>query len=95
MSGERRKTARLGLAIPVRVQGFRTDGSVWEEFSTTDDVSLGGICFPLAHDVELGHILFLNLALPKRLRQYDLQVLPVVEEQQRKRTSGSGKIGRR
>jgi hypothetical protein len=73
MSSERRKTARLGLAIPIRVQGFRSDGSTWEEFSTTDDVSLGGICFPLTHEVELGHVLHLSLALPKRLRQYDLQ----------------------
>ena len=71
-SGERRKNARLGLAIPARVQGYTADGSTWEEFATTDDVSLGGACFPLAHDVELGQILFLTLALPKRLRQYDL-----------------------
>jgi len=72
LSGERRKNARLGLAIPARVQGYTADGSTWEEFATTDDVSLGGACFPLAHDVELGQILFLTLALPKRLRQYDL-----------------------
>jgi hypothetical protein len=72
LSGERRKNARLGLAIPARVQGYTAEGSTWEEFATTDDVSLGGACFPLAHDVELGQILFLTLALPKRLRQYDL-----------------------
>ncbi len=72
MSGERRKNARLGLAIPARVQGYTGEGSTWEEFVTTDDVSLGGSCFPLAHDVELGQILFITLALPKRLRQYDL-----------------------
>ena len=72
MSAERRKNARLGLAIPVRTQGYRADGSTWEEFSTTDDVSLGGICFPLTHEVELGQILSLTLALPRRLRQYDL-----------------------
>jgi hypothetical protein len=55
------------------VQGYTADGSTWEEFSTTDDVSLGGACFPLGHDVELGQILFITLALPRRLRQYDLQ----------------------
>jgi hypothetical protein len=71
--GERRKNSRLGLAIPVRVQGYTANGSTWEEFSTTDDVSLGGACFPIANDVELGQILFITLALPKRLRQYDLQ----------------------
>jgi hypothetical protein len=73
MSAERRKNARLGLAIPVRVQGYRGDGSTWEEFTTTDDVSLGGSCFALSHEVELGQILFLSLALPRRLRQFDLQ----------------------
>jgi hypothetical protein len=72
MSPERRKNARLGLAIPVRVQGYQADGGTWEELSTTDDVSLGGICLPLTHEVELGQILYLILALPRRLRQYDL-----------------------
>ena len=70
---ERRKSVRLGLAIPARVQGYLADGRTWEEFATTDDVSQGGASFPLAHDVELGQIFFMSLALPKRLRQYDLQ----------------------
>jgi PilZ domain len=69
---ERRKNLRLGLAIPVRVQGFLADGSSWEEFSTTQDVSSGGASFPLTRGVELGQILFLSLALPRRLRQFDL-----------------------
>jgi hypothetical protein len=72
MPSERRKTPRLGLAIPMRVQGFLADRSTWEEFSTTTDVSSGGTCFPLVHEVELGQVLLLSLALPKRLRQYDL-----------------------
>jgi len=70
--GERRKNLRLGLAIPVRVQGFFADGTTWEEFSTTEDVSAGGASFPLSRDVLLGQILHLSLALPKRLRQFDL-----------------------
>ena len=36
------------------------------------DVSAGGACFPLSHEAELGQVLLLSLALPKRLRQYDL-----------------------
>jgi len=70
--GERRKNLRLGLAIPVRVQGFNPDGTTWEEFSTTEDVSAGGASFPLSREVLLGQILHLSLALPKRLRQFDL-----------------------
>jgi hypothetical protein len=72
MASERRKFPRLGLAIPLRVQGFLPDRSTWEEFSTTTDVSSGGACFPLVHEVDLGQVLLLSFALPKRLRQYDL-----------------------
>ena len=72
MPTERRKNPRLGLAIPMRVQGFLPDASTWEELCTTSDVSAAGACFPLSHEVELGQVLLLSLALPKRLRQYDL-----------------------
>jgi hypothetical protein len=72
MPTERRKNPRLGLAIPLRVQGFLADGTTWEEMTNTYDVSSGGACFPLTHEAELGQVLFLTLGLPKRLRQYDL-----------------------
>ena len=72
MASERRKNPRLGLAIPVRVQGFLADGTSWEEISSTIDVSSNGACFPLSHEVELGQVLVLSLALPRRLRQFDL-----------------------
>jgi hypothetical protein len=72
MPTERRKNPRLGLAIPCRVQGFLGEGAVWDEMTTTIDVSSGGACFPLTHVAELGQVLLLTLALPKRLRQFDL-----------------------
>jgi hypothetical protein len=72
MVGERRKNPRLGLAIPVRVEGFLAEGQGWQELASTADVSSGGACFALSHEVELGQVLLLSLALPKRLRQYDL-----------------------
>jgi hypothetical protein len=72
MPTERRKNARVGLAIPLRVQGFLADGATWEELTTTVDVSQGGACFSLGHEAELGQVLLLSLPLPKRLRQYDL-----------------------
>jgi hypothetical protein len=72
MPTERRKTARVGLAIPVRVLGFLGDGATWEELTTTMDVSQGGACLPLSHEVELGQVLLLSLPMPKRLRQFDL-----------------------
>ena len=69
---ERRKEIRVGLAIPLRVQGFLADGGTWEEITNTVDVSQGGACFPLTHEAELGQVLLLSLPMPKRLRQYDL-----------------------
>jgi hypothetical protein len=72
MPTERRTNPRLGLAIPVRIQGFVADGTIWEEVTTTLDVSSGGACFPLTREAELGQVLLLALALPKRLRQFDL-----------------------
>jgi hypothetical protein len=62
----------MGLSLPVRVQGFNPDGTSWEEISTTDDVSQGGVSFPLKRPLDLGQVLLLALPLPKRLRQYDL-----------------------
>lgn len=72
MPTERRKTLRQNLAIPLRVQGFLADGTTWEEITTTVDVSSAGACFPLGHEAELGQVMLLSLALPKRMRQYDL-----------------------
>ena len=73
MSGaERRRSSRLGLAIPIRVQGFLKEGGNWEEIASTDDVSAGGASFTISRSVELGQVLHLSLNLPKRLRQYDL-----------------------
>ncbi len=72
MDNERRKHERLGLAIPVRVQGYLAGGATWEELSTTVDVSERGACFPLNHPLELGHVLRLTLPMPKRLRSFDV-----------------------
>src|SRR5262245_11311655 len=72
MPSERRKNHRTTLTIPLRVQGFLADSSTWDEMTTTIDVSVGGACFALHHEAELGQVLFLSLPLPKRLRQFDL-----------------------
>jgi hypothetical protein len=71
-SAERRRNYRMTMAVAVRVQGYLTGGGNWDEMTQTDDVSTGGTSFTLKRNVELGHVLHLTLALPKRLRQYDL-----------------------
>jgi hypothetical protein len=69
---ERRKHARVAVRIPVRVQGRDPNGSTWEEISSCQDVSVGGVGLTLKHPVQVGQVLHLSLPLPARLRQHDL-----------------------
>jgi hypothetical protein len=62
------------MVIAVRVQGFLVGGATWDEVTQTDDVSVGGASVTIKHPVELGQVLYLSLAMPKTLRQYDLSV---------------------
>src|SRR5262245_56310129 len=71
-SKERRKEPRMGLALPVRVQGFEMDGKSWEEMTTSEDASYSGCAFTLKHPVGQGQALHLSLPLPKHFRQYDI-----------------------
>lgn len=68
---ERRKEDRMGLSLPLRVQGRDPNGTVWEEMTTSDDASFGGASFILKHAADLGQALRLSLPLPKRFRKYD------------------------
>ncbi len=72
MAKDRRNEPRMSLVLPVKVRGHVSDGSPWDEMSSTDDASFGGASFALDHSVELGHVLTLNLPLPRRFRRYDL-----------------------
>jgi hypothetical protein len=69
---ERRKAYRMGMALPVRVTGFSDEGAAWEEASSTEDLSQGGLSLSLTRRVELGQVLALSLPMPKRLREFDL-----------------------
>jgi hypothetical protein len=69
---ERRKDTRVGLSIPVRVQGWEADGRHWEEMTSSKDTSAGGCSLPLHHFVDIGHVLQLTLPLPKPFRRYAL-----------------------
>jgi hypothetical protein len=69
---ERRRQRRVPMKIPVRVQGRETDGSTWEEMSSCEDASAGGVGLLLKRPVVLGQVLHLSLPLPQRFRQYDL-----------------------
>jgi hypothetical protein len=68
----RRHETRMSLSLPVKVQGFKADGSVWEEMGAIENVSASGAAFPVRHLVAKGHVLVVSLPLPKRFRRYDL-----------------------
>jgi hypothetical protein len=67
---ERRQNSRIGITLPVRVQGLMT-GQEWTEMSTVKDASVGGAAFLLRHTVARGEVLLLSLPLPKRFRAFD------------------------
>jgi len=60
------------MRLPARVQGRDPDGTTWEEMSSCDDASPGGIGLRLERRVVLGQVLHVSLPLPGRYRQYDL-----------------------
>jgi PilZ domain-containing protein len=67
---ERRHNARIGLTLPVRVQGHGA-GQDWTEMSSVKDASPGGVAFILRRSVARGEVLLLSLPLPKRFRSFD------------------------
>jgi len=69
---ERRKQRRVPMKLPVRVQGRDANGTTWEEMSSCEDASAGGVGLKLNRTVVLGQVLHLSLPLPQRFRQYDL-----------------------
>jgi hypothetical protein len=72
VAGERRKDTRLGMRVPVRVQGVDPDGHEWQEMTATADASYGGASFPLKHAHSLGQVVLLTLPLPQNFRRYSL-----------------------
>jgi hypothetical protein len=68
---ERRREPRQSLQLPVRVKAFANDGQAWEERTLSQDSSAGGLSFHLQGSVSRGQVVFLELPLPRRLRQYD------------------------
>ena len=70
MTQERRHQARIGITLPVKVQGYG-GGEDWTEMATVKDACPGGAAFRLRHKVSRGEVLLLSLPLPKRFRAFD------------------------
>ncbi|MCG6928444.1 MAG: PilZ domain-containing protein [Acidobacteria bacterium] len=69
---EQRRTRRVPMKLAVRVQGRDPDGTKWEEMTTAEDASAGGVALTLKRGARVGQVLHLTLPLPPRFRQYDL-----------------------
>lgn len=61
----------MELSLPTRVQAQGPEGP-WEEMTAAGDISFGGLSFVLKHNVQVGHVLRLDVPLPKTFRQYSL-----------------------
>lgn len=70
-TNERRRSLRFPVALPLHAKGWIPDGTAWEEDTTTDDVSEGGVSFLLGREVRLGQVLRVRVPLPRRLRPFD------------------------
>jgi hypothetical protein len=68
---DRRNDRRAPIAVRIQVLGFDADGSKWDEYVTSFDVSLRGARFLLTHPVERGQVLLLIMAMPVQYRRYD------------------------
>lgn len=68
---ERRREDRVSMTLPIAVQGYASNGTAWEETSTTRDASIGGLSFMTQNALVKGQVLHLALPLPRNFRQYD------------------------
>jgi hypothetical protein len=59
------------LHLPIRIQGYRPDGEVWTLSGTTAEASAGGARFAVDREVRIGHVLLLDLPMPRALRDRD------------------------
>jgi hypothetical protein len=68
----KRSAPRVGLWIPVRVEGRDASAKPWEERSKTLDASASGVAFVVKHVIAVGDIVQITLPLPRQFRSHDL-----------------------
>src|SRR5947199_7103291 len=67
----RRLRERIGLQLPVRVNGRDSVDHEWTEMSRLVDVTPFGARLRLKRPTEVGRLLLLTLAMPRQLRCFD------------------------
>ena len=68
---EDRRIQRIGLALPIRIEGKVNQDVAWSEITRLQDVSAFGAGFVLNRPVKRGRLVALTMPMPRQLRCYD------------------------
>jgi hypothetical protein len=68
---EDRRIQRIGLALPIRIEGKVNKEVAWSEITRLQDVSAFGAGFHLNRPVKRGRLVAMTLPMPRQLRCYD------------------------
>jgi hypothetical protein len=68
---DRRRYPRVEIRFGVRVRGYSQTETAWEELTTSENASVGGVAFRISRPVATGQVLLLSMAMPGHLRRYD------------------------
>lgn len=66
-----RRVQRIGLSLPVKVEGKDTRAEGWEEITRLKDISAFGAGFTLKRPVKRGRLVLLTLPMPRKMRCFD------------------------
>jgi PilZ domain len=68
---EDRRIKRIGLALPIRVEGKVNKTVAWSEITRLQDVSAFGAAFNLNRPIKRGRLVAMTMPMPRQLRCYD------------------------
>jgi PilZ domain len=68
---EDRRTKRIGLALPIRIEGKVNKTVAWSEITRLQDVSAFGAAFNLNRPIKRGRLVAMTMPMPRQLRCYD------------------------
>jgi PilZ domain len=68
---EDRRLQRIGLALPIRIEGKVNQTVAWSEITRLQDVSAFGAGFNLNRPIKRGRLVAMTMPMPRQLRCYD------------------------
>ena len=68
---EERRLQRIGLTLPIRIEGKVDREMAWSEITRLQDVSAFGAGFNLNRPVKRGRLVTMTMPMPRQLRCYD------------------------